>query len=298
MKEYKVCVMLSSYNGELYIKEQVKSILNQKNVDVKLLIRDDGSRDCTALIIKELEKSDSRIKCILGNNLGFANSFYELLKAAPESDYYAFSDQDDVWLDEKLIRTISGFVNENVLVSFCNAYTTDEKLNTTGSLYDENFKIKNKYTSFDDCIAHGCLLAFSKKAKDILLNYVGTIPVSHDVWVCSICSFVGQIVYVPQKLSLFRRHEKATTFRDNKNYLLSLLKKVKTNKRPTQKCAQIIMDSYKDYLSEVDQKYFNHVINYSTRLKDKVWLLFSPCVKRHSIVGTLKLKLKIIFNAF
>ena len=81
----------------MYLKEQLDSILNQEQVDLTLLIRDDGSTDGTVNILKEYENLHGNIKWYSGTNLGCGKSFFQLVLDAPESDYYAFADQDDVW---------------------------------------------------------------------------------------------------------------------------------------------------------------------------------------------------------
>lgn len=93
-----ITVLMSTYNGEKYLKEQLDSILNQEQVDLKLLIRDDGSTDGTVNILKEYENSHTNIKWYSGLNLGCGKSFFQLVLDAPKSDYYAFVDQDDVWV--------------------------------------------------------------------------------------------------------------------------------------------------------------------------------------------------------
>ena len=100
----KVNILLSTYNGEQYLKEQVKSIQDQTYPDWQLLIRDDGSRDGTVEIIQELVAQDERIRFINQGaieNLGVIKSFHTLLKYE-KADLYCFSDQDDVWLPEKI----------------------------------------------------------------------------------------------------------------------------------------------------------------------------------------------------
>lgn len=92
---------MSTYNGENYLKEQLDSIFNQKEVEINLFIRDDGSMDNTVDIVKEyMVKYPNKINLIEGNNIGFANSFYYLVKINPKYEYYALSDQDDIWDDE------------------------------------------------------------------------------------------------------------------------------------------------------------------------------------------------------
>ena len=92
---------MSTYNGEKYLKEQIDSILSQEGVDVRLYIRDDGSSDRTTDILASYQEHKN-VKIEKGNNLGFAKSFLTALDECDEADYYAFSDQDDVWEKDKL----------------------------------------------------------------------------------------------------------------------------------------------------------------------------------------------------
>ena len=97
---------MSTYNGERYLREQIDSILQQIDVEIELIIRDDGSNDGTVQIIEEYASKYPCISYYCGDNVGVGKSFMELLKNAPTADYYAFSDQDDVWLKDKLIRAV------------------------------------------------------------------------------------------------------------------------------------------------------------------------------------------------
>lgn len=101
-----VQVLLSSYNGENYIREQLDSILNQEGVEIQLLIRDDGSTDGTRSILAEYEQQWNNISVIYGMNVGVISSFFLLLEQAGEYPYIAFADQDDVWLKQKLKRAV------------------------------------------------------------------------------------------------------------------------------------------------------------------------------------------------
>ena len=92
-----VAVLMSTYNGENYIKEQIESIFNQKGVIVKLYVRDDGSKDRTLEILK-----DYNVNLEKGTNIGYIKSFMWLIKNVPFADYYALADQDDVWDEDKL----------------------------------------------------------------------------------------------------------------------------------------------------------------------------------------------------
>ena len=108
-----VCVIMSTYNGEQYIRQQLASILEQTYKGIQVLIRDDGSSDKTVEILHEYQSRYPNIQYYTGNNMGAAQSFYDLLKHVPmEADYIAFSDQDDVWLEGKVKAATSDLIHE------------------------------------------------------------------------------------------------------------------------------------------------------------------------------------------
>ena len=109
MEDKKVTILMSTYNGEKYLEEQIDSLLNQTYKNISILIRDDGSKDNTVHIIKEKKKSNDNITLIEGKNVGFIKSFLELINLAEKSDYYAYCDQDDVWMEEKIQRAVEFF---------------------------------------------------------------------------------------------------------------------------------------------------------------------------------------------
>lgn len=102
----KLIVLLSAYNGETYIREQLDSLLAQTLRNVEILVRDDGSTDGTRAILTEYAQQGALRWCAC-ENLGPAHSFWRLLQDAPDADYYAFCDQDDVWDSDKLGIAVS-----------------------------------------------------------------------------------------------------------------------------------------------------------------------------------------------
>lgn len=137
MKNNKVAVLLSSFNGSRYIQEQINSILEQKKVDITLYIRDDNSTDNTIEIIRSI--NDSRIRLIKAKeNVGALMSFSKLIQKCPRDyDYYAFADQDDIWLKEKLfagIDNISKICSHPAM--YCTALlVSDEKANPSKHIF-------------------------------------------------------------------------------------------------------------------------------------------------------------------
>ena len=107
MLKKQFAVLMSTYNGELFIKEQIDSILAQKDVDITLYIRDDGSNDNTVKLIKEYIKKYDCIRFMNDNNnlrpgASFMKLLLSVLKKEKKYDFYAFADQDDIWLENKV----------------------------------------------------------------------------------------------------------------------------------------------------------------------------------------------------
>jgi len=132
--EYKVEILMATYNGEKYLKEQIESIINQSYNDWTLLIRDDKSKDNTVSIIEEYERKDSRIKLLRDKKekLGFVKNFEELLKSS-HKEFIMFSDQDDYWEKDKIKNYIEILKkNENLiqkpLLIHSNSFVCDKNL--------------------------------------------------------------------------------------------------------------------------------------------------------------------------
>ena len=130
MKEKKVAVIMSTYNGEKFIREQLDSILNQSYKNIELIVRDDGSKDKTVEIVKEYQAKHKNIKLFEGQNLGFVKSFFELLKLA-EADYYAYADQDDIWIENKIelaVNSLNKLDDQKPNMAFGNSDYYDENM--------------------------------------------------------------------------------------------------------------------------------------------------------------------------
>ena len=102
-----VLVLMSTYNGEKYLREQLDSILKSTGVEVNVLVRDDGSTDSTVDILKEYTSS-GKLSYYVDKNVGPAQSFRNLVEACDKNYFaYAYADQDDIWGEEKLFVAVS-----------------------------------------------------------------------------------------------------------------------------------------------------------------------------------------------
>lgn len=201
----KITVLMSTYNGEAYISAQIKSILAQKEVNVSLEIRDDGSTDHTVEIIRK-EFPDVHVQC--GKNVGYKKSFMILLQNAPVSGYYAFADQDDVWLENKLAIGVNKIrTYENIPAFYCsNLKVVDENLNYIRMLHSEKENIHmSQECALVENISYGCTLVFNQKLREIAEKNIPE-HISHDGWLNLIGLYFGKGIYDEESYILYRQH--------------------------------------------------------------------------------------------
>ncbi len=124
----KVSIAMTTFNGEMYLAEQIDSILAQTYSDFELVICDDCSTDGTHSILKEYEQKDNRVKLHFNEtNLGFKKNFEQALHFC-SGEFVAFSDQDDVWTKNHLEALLSCIGEHDIACS--NSMLVDEKLNS------------------------------------------------------------------------------------------------------------------------------------------------------------------------
>lgn len=202
----KVVVLMSTYNGERYLREQIDSILGQRGVEVSLLVRDDGSSDATLTILDAYKKA-GQLDYYCGGNLGPARSFMHLLQNAPKSDYYAFSDQDDIWLDDKLITavtTLEGHESQPALY-FSQTQLVDAGLNPIPSV------IINPKLTFGESLIYkfigGCTMVMNHRLREAVGDFMPEIMPMHDIWIYGIALGIGAFVHFdPTPHILYRQH--------------------------------------------------------------------------------------------
>lgn len=267
--KYKVLVMLSAYNGERFVKQQIESILKQEHVDIDLVIRDDGSRDNTANVLKEFENIPN-IKVIYGGNSGFAASFWELLLGAGEGyDYYAFSDQDDVWEPEKLAAAVAALEkHKDEYKLYASALkVTDENLNYQ---YTNDFpKLKSTLGSaLTRPRISGCTMVFNAKLLDMckrldLKN--SNVTLSHDVAVYLTCLMLGgKVVFSKHSYINLRRHSDTVTGHGKgiMKRVASVLDIFTARKNEASKQLELLFNTYKEDMNEESLKLCNDILAY------------------------------------
>lgn len=208
---YRVQVLLSTYNGEKYIREQLDSILNQKDVAVSVLIRDDGSTDSTISILDEYCSKTSDIKLIKGTNVGACVSFFELFKVADMGyDFYALADQDDYWYKDKLSVACDKLANidnkENKpLLYCCEADITDEDLNSEKQTFPK--KKPGFGNALIENIARGGSVVFNPTLLGMVRIDAPKDCYMHDWWLYLIATCFGKTIHDNQAYYKYRQHK-------------------------------------------------------------------------------------------
>lgn len=224
----RVAVLLSSYNGEKYIKEQIDSILNQTYGNLTLYVRDDGSADCTLSILSAYEKR-GEIVLFRGKNKGYINSFFELMKQCEAAEYYAWCDQDDIWMPEKIERAVDkleedrnqylGTAKNNSPVLYFSDYDYyDETMcfQKHGLIHKRGPSFAN---SLMDCISLGFNSVFNHRAREMMCEKTPEHCCGHDWWTYMICAAFGRVIYDRGFISVkYRRIEKSIS-PGGKNFL-------------------------------------------------------------------------------
>lgn len=208
-------ILLTTYNGEKYLKEQIDSILNQTYTNFRLLISDDCSKDSTIKILKEYEQKDNRIKVFLQEkNLGYVKNF-EFLLTKVENEIYALSDQDDVWNNDKVEKTYKKLKEEDADLVFTDLEIVNEKLETINSSFNDYMflsrKIKKYYKDYRLQYLYNCITGCTLMSKKKYLEKIIPIPmdskyVIHDTWIGLIVALNGKIAYLDEATIKYRQH--------------------------------------------------------------------------------------------
>lgn len=199
-----ISVCMASYNGEKYIEEQLRSILKQLSPQDEVVISDDGSTDNTIDIVNNI--GDSRIKLYVNKGVhGFTPNFENAIRHA-KGDVIFLSDQDDIWAENKVKRTMEALKNSDMIISDC--VTVNSNLKVLQSSRFEAFHIRPGF--FPHLIKSryiGCCMAFNRKVKDVALPFPKKYSlVEHDIWLAAVGFLYFNVELIREPLIYYRRH--------------------------------------------------------------------------------------------
>lgn len=209
-----IAILMATYNGEKYLREQIDSLIAQTYQNWKLYIHDDGSVDSTLEIISDYSLKYRNKIIVVQDNIkhrGPSQSFLWLLEQI-DAEYYMFCDQDDVWLPNKVevsYKTLIKSPSNLPAISFSDLYITDAKLNIiANSMWRYRKMINLIGTKFLLCTPQvtGCTIIINKLGRDVALSYKDSIAM-HDIIVAlSIVANEGLYIPIFESLIYYRQH--------------------------------------------------------------------------------------------
>lgn len=294
----KVNILMSTYNGQQFLAEQIRSIQEQTFQDWTLLIRDDGSSDQTKVLLQDFASQDSRIRLIdleEQENIGVIKSFHRLVQYE-KADYYFFSDQDDVWLPDKLevsLQEAQSYPADQPLMVYMDLTVVNQDLQVmTESMirsqsHHANTQLveeltENTVTGGVAMINHSLAELWSG-TEDILM---------HDWYLALLASALGKLVFIDRPGELYRQHA------DNVLGARTLSKRFKKWIRP-----HILFKVYWELIKN-SQKQASFLLDKPLSLADRelvqafVTIMDKPMLERYQTLKKYGLRKNKAFHTF
>jgi len=233
---HQVDILLSTYNGAIFLSEQIDSILNQSYTDWKLIIRDDSSTDKTKEVLQTYQNRYPKKIVVQKNsdeNLGVTLNFSKLLESS-SAPYIMFCDQDDVWLPEKVELTLKKMIEveksnpDTPLLIHTDLKVVNTNLDILSDSYwsyqglDPEYDILNRLLVQN--VITGCTVMINKKLADIALP-IPDKAIMHDWWLGLVAASFGQVHHIDIPTMLYRQHANNDTGATSFN-LHTILKKL------------------------------------------------------------------------
>lgn len=218
---YSVSVAMAAYNGEMFISEQIDSIISQLGNNDELIISYDKSSDNTWEIISAYQQKDARIMILINEDPGVIGNFNNAILHCSREVIF-ISDQDDVWAKCKISRILKEFEHSEADLIIHNGYHTDESLKPIGSSFFDGSRmgagiirniIKSRYS--------GCCMAFTNKMKSVILPIPPDID-AYDRWIASICEIKGRVAYLSDVLIYHRLHDNNFTPKKKRSLIVMI----------------------------------------------------------------------------
>ncbi|MBN2895283.1 MAG: glycosyltransferase family 2 protein [Campylobacterales bacterium] len=277
-----ITLLLATYNGERYLRNQLLSLQQQTFGDWQLLIRDDGSSDATLSIINTFCAHDSRIQLITDaqGRLGAAGSFWQLLLHV-KTPYAIFCDQDDVWLERKielLFNCAQDLPKDAPSIVYCDAhaYSDEEGVITSSSVSHLHASHLREFLFFNSGY-QGCSILMNRALIDEAKNY--TVPFyMHDDIVSLLAHTFGAVYFLNKPLMLYRQHDRNVTGATARSKLQIAKGFFRSGaavlSRAHYEEKQAFYERYKNQLSKDQIVLFNAYLSYaSAPLIQRLWLI-------------------------
>lgn len=200
-----ISVAMAAYNGEVYIRKQLDSILSQLEENDELVISYDRSTDGTLDIIREYEKKYSQVKVVINATPGLFENFENAIRNCSK-DYVFISDQDDIWHSEKRAEVLKKFEKTSADMVIHNGVHIDKDGKVISKDFFTEFNItSNIFRNFAKPRYSGCCIAFTKEFANIIVPIPKEIG-AYDHWIGMTGQIFGKVVFMKKVLLYHRIH--------------------------------------------------------------------------------------------
>lgn len=309
----KVLILLSTYNGEKFLREQLDSLYAQKGVDVHILVRDDGSKDNTVGILREYEIAYGKITILIESNIGVSRSFYRLMQYAlfemETFDYYSFCDQDDVWFEYKLEKSccqIDSSTSQPQLF-YAPAVPVD----------DELIPLKFSTIRVVNCLGAniasnhslGCTQVFNRALLERIVKIckyakahkeIGTYYPLHDAWSALVAYSIGKVIIGEVPLMFYRQHGGNVVGSSQstlKNLITRINRYTKSERKKSTKC-RIILELLNEEIPNKNRALLEKCAYNDKSFSNRMKLAFTKDIYHYGFLYNIGIFLVVITNRF
>lgn len=303
-----VTILLSTFNGENYIVEQINSLYKQVDVQIWIVIRDDGSSDNTLNIINDYLRKYRNITLLTGQNVGATKSFGLLCKYVDscnvKTDYYAFCDQDDIWMPDKLSRAISildSMDNSTPKLYYSNLSMIDDRGNDMGLLLNNSIVRNTKRQSLAQIFAYGCTCVFNSHAVSKFCAAEVDNVIYHDNWMLMVCMFLGNTYYDRESFIKYRQHNNNLSGEKKRGIQLIIqrmkrLKNLKELGHPFENISKQLLELFYNELTTGDIALLRLISEYRNSSWNKAKLLFTGKISAGYVEKNIYIKIRVLIN--
>lgn len=301
-----VTVLMSTYNGHKYLLEQLDSLLQQKDVIITIVVRDDGSSDNTLELLFNFKNEHHHINMVIfqGENRGVTKSFEILCKEAlklPPTDYYAFCDQDDVWDSDKLITAINKldlYAQNEPNLYFSNLRMVNEDLTFMRNLFEPGEVKIGSPMALIQVFTYGCTCVFNRKGLEDFCA-IPSNEMFHDHWIFELCTYLGNVYYDETPHISYRQHGTNESGAKSRGIGLILVRLHTLFFKGLHHNFEISAKQILFFSDRIKPQYFDYVYkiaNYRKNFRLKCGLLFSSTYKTGNFTKDLIIKFRILIN--
>lgn len=298
-----ITILLSTYNGEKYLEKQLESLISQRNVKLKIFVRDDGSQDRTIEILDKW-KNKELLNWYSGKNLKPANSFMDLVYHAPHTSYYAFCDQDDWWIEDKLhiaVSHLKRFPSDKPALYYGRPRLVDEELNPLPNPNKTLDRMLDYRSAIINSNATGCTMVFNKALLQSVKGKTPDYIAMHDAWfhkVCIVCD--GNLYFDEDVHILYRQHgNNVVGISDSKKKSINRMYNRLINKKCVQSMVvKSLLECYGNQMSKENRELSHLVVDYRKGILQKFSLLLDNRIRTNYIRRNILYKLEVLLGTF